>query len=443
MAPYPTHLLNFAVPTLAFLAGYFWYKQKTGNVQRDHIDPDSADEKFSTPSKVPEGGEGNNNKSCPPVSPTTPESAPIDIILPHTLRSRKSQQQFISDEDLDREIEKMKSSKYSSKGKAGGGSSTRNVSKNSASKRGGSSKATPKASFSSGNSCTDTDGSPQSVQQPIIIRCTPQKIISSNNTSTNVSPCDPARVDFKSPDTAGKINGTISSVREVFACENGSGALSPKETTSPQVPVEDIKELKISECVNHKPAPLQILSSGSEPDSVNRTRSDATLNGNAEECKEETSNDACINVEEVIEPNKVEDVQRTDTEQGTTSKTGSKKLGAKAFNTELVIDKVVVESDDTDNAQAMDSERNSNHNSINIILNDNFGESDGNTFGACESAKSVVGSNNNDIEDLRRTSERDSANHSPTDVMLAGSPSCSSISDNNSEVRICNDFGNF
>lgn len=60
-----------------------------------------------------------------------------------------------------------------------------------------------------------------------------------------------------------------------------------------------------------------------------------------------------------------------------------------------------------------------------------------------QSHAAMNGYKKNEHEDLhRQSSERDSANHSPADVMLA-SPSLSSISDNHSEVRYYSCAGSF
>lgn len=160
MAPsYSRQLLVFAVPTIAVLLTYFWFKRKRGVKQSDPGDsPSIAETKLTsnktselqevsnTPTKsiaTPSGGnigtpqhhqpQGSSSDNTSPFgspdrSPrvlSTP-STPIDIIIPRELRSQRTSPIVISDEDLDIEIEKVKSMRsYSSEHyKLSGGSDT-------------------------------------------------------------------------------------------------------------------------------------------------------------------------------------------------------------------------------------------------------------------------------------------------------------------------------
>ncbi|CAG9864954.1 unnamed protein product [Phyllotreta striolata] len=125
MAPYHTRqLLAWTLPTVAALLSYLWFKRKRIGAQSDPGKEDSpdntADITTDSPSKetTVERTEVIDCKS----SPSTPnrsfsrslsgvESTPIDIIIPPELRASKSSSRVVSDEDLDIEIEKIKSMK--------------------------------------------------------------------------------------------------------------------------------------------------------------------------------------------------------------------------------------------------------------------------------------------------------------------------------------------
>lgn len=124
MAPFhPRQLFLLSIPTLAALLGYFWYKKRRigigsdpgdkSNVGIDEIsNPGSS---RSTPVKITDdpkkhdspGSDKSFSRSLSGV-----DSAPIDIILPKEHRAKVAP--VISDEDLDLEIEKIKSMKNSS-----------------------------------------------------------------------------------------------------------------------------------------------------------------------------------------------------------------------------------------------------------------------------------------------------------------------------------------
>lgn len=118
MAPIPSRqLLAWTLPTIAALLSYLWYKRKRIGVRSDpeeqgaegnqscsrvSVDEELKEEKVitdteSTPSK-------SFSRSLSGV-----ESTPIDIVLPPQLRASRSTPKVISDEELDLEIEKIKS----------------------------------------------------------------------------------------------------------------------------------------------------------------------------------------------------------------------------------------------------------------------------------------------------------------------------------------------
>ncbi|XP_065172359.1 KH domain-containing protein akap-1-like isoform X2 [Atheta coriaria] len=138
MAPsYSRQLLVFAVPTIAVLLTYFWFKRKRGVKQSDPGDSPSIAETKLTSNKTSELQEVSNTPTKSIATPSggnidrsprvlsTP-STPIDIIIPRELRSQRTSPIVISDEDLDIEIEKVKSMRsYSSEHyKLSGGSDT-------------------------------------------------------------------------------------------------------------------------------------------------------------------------------------------------------------------------------------------------------------------------------------------------------------------------------
>lgn len=128
MAPsHSRQLLVWTFPTIAILLSYLWFKRKRIGVRSDPggINVDNSEERLllpcaeakgiveETPVEIPQ--QQSSAKATPEKkfsrSLSGVETAPIDIIIPRELRSVKSNPVVISDEDLDLEIEKIKSMK--------------------------------------------------------------------------------------------------------------------------------------------------------------------------------------------------------------------------------------------------------------------------------------------------------------------------------------------
>lgn len=116
MAPsHSRQLLAWTFPTIAILLSYLWFKRKRIGVRSDPggTKQQSSVETSDQHSPEPEPIE----KPSPTVERTFSRSlsgvdtAPIDIVFPRELRLAKSNPVVISDEDLDFEIEKIKSMK--------------------------------------------------------------------------------------------------------------------------------------------------------------------------------------------------------------------------------------------------------------------------------------------------------------------------------------------
>lgn len=115
MAPsHSRQVLIWTVPTLAVILSYFWYRRKRIDSKSDPGDQiQTAPEPHQT------------KKTEIDIATSTPianrtfsrslsgvDSAPIDIVIPPKLKAIKSNPVVISDEDLDLEIEKIKSMRY-------------------------------------------------------------------------------------------------------------------------------------------------------------------------------------------------------------------------------------------------------------------------------------------------------------------------------------------
>lgn len=125
MAPYHSRqLLVWSLPTIAVLFSYLWYKKKRIGARSDTGDTENQQGigNSSIIEKPLEKKEEEKVETKPVSTPSSPnrsfsrslsgvESAPIDIVIPPSLRSTRSNPVVISDEDLDREIEKIKSMK--------------------------------------------------------------------------------------------------------------------------------------------------------------------------------------------------------------------------------------------------------------------------------------------------------------------------------------------
>lgn len=108
MAPsHSRHLLIYtAFPLAALLSYYLWFRRKRATVPSDPENTSDAEKSLPLDCSVEEDKKLEQNRSF-----ARSDSAPIDIVLPPELRSSKSSQLIISDEDLDLEIEKIKSMK--------------------------------------------------------------------------------------------------------------------------------------------------------------------------------------------------------------------------------------------------------------------------------------------------------------------------------------------
>lgn len=124
MAPsHSRQLLVWTFPTIAILLSYLWFKRKRIGVRSDPggTSVDRQEDLIASELTKPVI-EGNSVEVPKVVSSSTPEkkfsrslsgveTAPIDIIIPRELRAVKSNPVVIPDEDLDFEIEKIKSMK--------------------------------------------------------------------------------------------------------------------------------------------------------------------------------------------------------------------------------------------------------------------------------------------------------------------------------------------
>lgn len=125
MAPsHSRQLLVWTLPTIAVLLSYLWYKKRRIGARSDPGDT-TIQRKVQVSCKPLDEELFEKKKdtatvtSSPQATPTRNfsrslsgvESTPIDIIIPPELRASKSAPLVISDEDLDFEIEKIKSMK--------------------------------------------------------------------------------------------------------------------------------------------------------------------------------------------------------------------------------------------------------------------------------------------------------------------------------------------
>lgn len=116
MAPYHSRqLLVWTLPTVAVLLSYLWFKKKRIGAQSDPGDNStSCKEDIKEKSlfeEIKEAEEPVSAVSSPSKSFSRSLSSPIDIVIPPELRATKTPHRVVSDEELDREIEKIKSMK--------------------------------------------------------------------------------------------------------------------------------------------------------------------------------------------------------------------------------------------------------------------------------------------------------------------------------------------
>lgn len=118
MAPIPSRqLLAWTLPTIAALLSYLWYKRKRIGVRSDPGQQTSKEQfqsdKISSEAELKRDKIITDTESTPnrkfSRSLSGVESTPIDIVLPPQLRASRSTPKVISDEELDLEIEKIKS----------------------------------------------------------------------------------------------------------------------------------------------------------------------------------------------------------------------------------------------------------------------------------------------------------------------------------------------
>lgn len=111
MAPsHSRHLLVWTAFPFAVLLSYLWFRKRRAAVPSD---PGKKSERPDRPLPAAVQDEELEKLDESNRSFSRSDSAPIDIVLPPELRSTKSSQHIISDEDLDIEIEKIKSMKNS------------------------------------------------------------------------------------------------------------------------------------------------------------------------------------------------------------------------------------------------------------------------------------------------------------------------------------------
>ncbi|KAB0794664.1 hypothetical protein PPYR_11503 [Photinus pyralis] len=117
MAPsHSRHLLVWTTLPIAILLSYLWFKRKRTETTSD---PQKSTELVNQEEQNQVAVENVEKVECTSVktlkrSISGVESSPIDIVFPPELKSTKSSQLMISDEDLDLEIEKIKSMKTTS-----------------------------------------------------------------------------------------------------------------------------------------------------------------------------------------------------------------------------------------------------------------------------------------------------------------------------------------
>ncbi|KAK4875242.1 hypothetical protein RN001_011664 [Aquatica leii] len=120
MAPsHSRHLLVWTTLPIAILLSYLWFKRKRLEVISDPGELKSVvnqgQKEETSPIQELKEPEENSRDKIIKRSLSGVESSPIDIVFPPDLKPSNSSQRIISDEDLDLEIEKIKSMKNTSK----------------------------------------------------------------------------------------------------------------------------------------------------------------------------------------------------------------------------------------------------------------------------------------------------------------------------------------
>ncbi|CAH1100191.1 unnamed protein product [Psylliodes chrysocephalus] len=123
MAPsHSRQLLVWTLPTVAALLSYLWFKRKRIGARSDPGENSSEAEEKGVQTEQAKSADIVEDIDGGDSSPSSPnktfsrslsgvESTPIDIIIPPELRATKSTSRIVSDEELDLEIEKIKSMK--------------------------------------------------------------------------------------------------------------------------------------------------------------------------------------------------------------------------------------------------------------------------------------------------------------------------------------------
>lgn len=256
-------LLVWTLPTIALILTYFWFKKKRIQAKSDPdstVSEDSSlrnnrslkDEIEEAICDTTDAGNSSSNRSIS-RSLSGVDSTPIDIIIPRELRSHKSNPVVISDEDLDLEIQKIKSMKSAAivpfnKSQT---NETDTVKKTPPSAIKKTSNNIKPVEFSSPDTFTSTPITPK-FKSPKVIKCTPQKIILSSSTSPM------AQKHAKT--TEEKLSNTkVEMAKEVIND-------SPKQTA-------DISKVVEEKIVEHE----EIQRQTSERDSANHSPADVML----------------------------------------------------------------------------------------------------------------------------------------------------------------------
>lgn len=257
MAPsQPRQILVWTLPTIALILSYFWFKKKRIQAKSDQrsivteVNNKSIKEELEEAIlDTTDGSTSSPNRSFSRSLSNT-GTAPIDIVIPRELRSHKSNPVVISDEDLDLEIQKIKSMKSAAAEPFKRSQSTDDVDnikktpsveirKSIEKPR----EFTPPDSFYSG-SITPKYKSPK------VIKCTPQKIISSSSSPMAQKHAKTAEEKFE--------NSKVES-QELINCPNKPPM--PKSVEEKNAENEDIQRQNTDrDSANHSPADVMLAS---------------------------------------------------------------------------------------------------------------------------------------------------------------------------------------
>lgn len=436
MAPsHSRQLLVWTLPTIVGLLSYLWFRRKRLGVRSDPggtsgkvtgIEKQSSEEsKSKVDESVEEEVKGSVNSSEKKFSRSLSgvETEPIDIIIPRELRSVKSNPVHISDEELDQHIEKIKSMKST-------GSCAYGLNKSSEKLE----EYPEKAKFSIGNKEIESNNNQlenlknrsdnhleMAVKGDRISNGGSHKKNSgSSNTST---PKDKAEVaEVNDAVNLGKTNEEIKQITEVEKAKESEVKNESQKQTQGITKVEQEKlhsELdKTNDVVNAE-------------SNSNTPKSRRDKESNLEVLKsQKTSNLKSIALEK--SSLKQKDVEKFQVQKIT--KVNGEKSSRHRSGAEMLLKEKTSRSDKTlrsnteknGKVEGKKTQRNKKGKNVQVQLTNL--KIDSKEFKPKESSSVAL-----EPEVHRQSNERDSANHSPVDVMLA-SPSLSSISDNQSEV---------